>query len=364
MKSRTSSIATFVFVGALFGLGGVVVTRAFAGPQTVPNEKDVKKSERVSQNPSGVDEAADVPAGKFVAGNGIVEPADREIRVSAALAGRISRIVVKEGDFVEAGAVLAELDNTVEKAALQAAEADIIAARAETKRTSQGLRREDVDAVVADAEALHSKAELSASSLKRISELAQGGAATPDELDKARRQAEIDQKNLSAAEARQKAAVAGGWRGDITVAQAKELAAMSRRDQARATLARLEIKAPIAGQVLQVKARAGEYYNPQGTEALLILGDTRKLRVRMDVDERDVAAVKLGARAFARLSAFPKRDFGGKVSEVGKRMGRKNVRTDDPTERIDTKILEVVIDLDSPKDLVPGLRVTSYVALE
>jgi HlyD family secretion protein len=42
-------------------------------------------------------------------------------------------------------------------------------------------------------------------------------------------------------------------------------------------------------------------------------------------------------------------------------MGRKNVRTDEPTERLDTKILEVVIDLDDPKGLVPGLRVTSYV---
>jgi HlyD family secretion protein len=42
-------------------------------------------------------------------------------------------------------------------------------------------------------------------------------------------------------------------------------------------------------------------------------------------------------------------------------MGRKNVRTDDPTERIDTKILEVVIDLDDTERLVPGLRVTSYI---
>jgi HlyD family secretion protein len=42
-------------------------------------------------------------------------------------------------------------------------------------------------------------------------------------------------------------------------------------------------------------------------------------------------------------------------------MGRKNIRTDDPTERIDTKILEVVIALDPAEGLVPGLRVTSFV---
>ena len=42
-------------------------------------------------------------------------------------------------------------------------------------------------------------------------------------------------------------------------------------------------------------------------------------------------------------------------------MGRKNVRTDDPTERIDTKILEVVLELDEREGLFPGLRVVGYV---
>ena len=43
-------------------------------------------------------------------------------------------------------------------------------------------------------------------------------------------------------------------------------------------------------------------------------------------------------------------------------MGRKNVRSDDPTERIDTKILEVVLELDEKDGLVPGLRVVAYVS--
>jgi HlyD family secretion protein len=42
-------------------------------------------------------------------------------------------------------------------------------------------------------------------------------------------------------------------------------------------------------------------------------------------------------------------------------MGRKNVRSDDPTERIDTKVLEVVCELDAPDGLVPGLRVTNFI---
>ncbi|MDC0670624.1 hypothetical protein [Nannocystis radixulma] len=47
--------------------------------------------------------------------------------------------------------------------------------------------------------------------------------------------------------------------------------------------------------------------------------------------------------------------------EIGRRMGRKNIRTDDPVERIDTKILEVVIELDKAEALLPGLRVVSVI---
>ena len=62
----------------------------------------------------------------------------------------------------------------------------------------------------------------------------------------------------------------------------------------------------------------------------------------------------LAGRAEDRLTF----DFQG---EIGRRMGRKNVRTDDPVERLDVKILEVVMQLDQPDGLVPGIRVTGYI---
>ena len=48
----------------------------------------------------------------------------------------------------------------------------------------------------------------------------------------------------------------------------------------------------------------------------------------------------------------------GRVDEIGRRLGRKNARTDDPVQRLDTKILEVRITLDAPGGLLPGQRVT------
>jgi HlyD family secretion protein len=92
-----------------------------------------------------------------------------------------------------------------------------------------------------------------------------------------------------------------------------------------------------------------------------VLGDLRAMRVRVDVDEHDIARVKLGARGYVTLSAFPGRRFPGKVVEIGVRMGRKNVRTDDPVERLDVKVLEVVLQLDEPQGLVSGIRVSGYI---
>ncbi|MEN9800516.1 MAG: hypothetical protein RL653_4213, partial [Pseudomonadota bacterium] len=138
--------------------------------------------------------------------------------------------------------------------------------------------------------------------------------------------------------------------------------AEARVAQARAQLERLAVRAPLAGEVLQVKVRAGELYSFQGaSEPLVIMGDTAGLRVRMDVDERDVARVKQGAAAWVTADAFGDQRFAGKVVEVARRFGRKNVRTDDPTERNDTKILEVVVELESPAGMRVGQRVTGFI---
>ena len=91
------------------------------------------------------------------------------------------------------------------------------------------------------------------------------------------------------------------------------------------------------------------------------MGDTRTLRVRMDVDEHDIARVTQGAKAWVVADAFGARKFTGSVVDIGRRFGRKNIRTDDPTEKNDTKVLEVVIELDGHELLVPGQRVTSFI---
>ena len=339
-----------------------------AEPPTAPRATDVAAADRAAEPPPGTGDERDrpPPAGS-ISGNGVIEPAEPETKVGAALAGRIAAVAVSEGQKVAAGDVLIEFEQEVEKAALAAAMADMAAARAQLQRSVRGNRSEDVAAALADADNARARAELSRGVLERLEQVHRGGGATVDEVERARRQAEADAAAARASESRRQAVVAGSRREDVELARAQLAAAESRRDQAQAALDRLTVRAPVAGEILQVKYRVGEYYQPAG-EALITLGDTSQIRVRMDVDERDIGRVQPGAPMIVRANAFPGVDFTGKVVEIGRRMGRKNVRTDDPTERNDTKILEVVGLLDTPDGasdgspgLIVGQRVTSYI---
>ena len=186
---------------------------------------------------------------------------------------------------------------------------------------------------------MQARAKLSDANAARAKRLAASGAATTQEQDQAIYQDEIDQAAVASAQAR--------------------------LGEARAELDRKIVRSPIDGTVLQLIVRAGEYYNPQSAGAsLATIGDLSKIRVRLDVDERQVAGVKLGQKGYVTAMAFGGRKFEGHVVDIASRMGRKNVRTDEPTERIDTKIREVVLELDDGRDLVQGLRVIGYLEPE
>jgi HlyD family secretion protein len=360
MRKPVIRLSVVLFFLGIFALVGLVVRGVLAGPPTTPRPKDLTIAARTAAPPVADDHLVLPTERGLVGGNGIVEPAERETRIGAAVTGLVQTIAVKEGDPVAKDQVLVELDSSVEEAQMKTAEADVNAAIANLERTARGQRMEDRRAVSSDADAAKARAELSADTLVRTQKLFAGGASTEDELDRARRNADADHASYLAAEARNASAMSGR-REDVSSMQAALAAARGKLEEAKATLARRTVLAPYAGEVLQVKARVGEYYNPPTSEPLLVLGDTSKLRVRIDLDERDIAKAHLGAAAFATADAFPGVRFPGKVVEIGRRMGRKNVRTDDPTERIDTKILEVVFELAKPDGLVPGLRVVGYV---
>ncbi len=361
LKKNFGSIRLFAMMAFMLF---AVARAASSQPATAPRAGDVRNAARTEAIPGN---ARDVqlarPAGEWIGGFGIVEGAQPDTRVAPPLPGRIAAIHVHEGDRVTAGTLLVELESATEQASLAAAEADVAVSEAQLVRTQRGARPEDQRALGTDAQAAHARAQLSAGVLERLQAAAQGGGATVDEVERARRTADSDRLSALAADAREQSSRTGRHE-DIVVAHAQLQAAIARRNQARATLDRLRIVAPLDGQVLQLRYRVGEYVAPGGaSDALVTMSDTRVHRARIDVDERDIPRVAVGARALVTVEGREGRRFEGRVVDVGRRMGRKNIRTDEPTERIDTRILEVVIELgDDASALVVGQRVMGYVA--
>ncbi len=140
--------------------------------------------------------------------------------------------------------------------------------------------------------------------------------------------------------------------------------ARARLAEAQAMLSKTIIRAPIEGAVLRKHLKAGEIFSEMRQTPILTLGDAKILRVRVDVDETDIARVSMGQRAYVTADAYPGEKFWGKVVRVGQLLGKKNVRTDEPAERLDTKVLETLVELEPGKPLPPGLRVDAFIIVK
>lgn len=207
MKKKRIPLGFFAF-GAFLLFAVVMVTRSvLAGPQTVVTEKDVKKAERVAKPKAGR-RANDRAHGRSRRGQRDHRARRfRETKLASHVPGGASaRCAWWRGKTSRPGAAIAELQNEAEKSALEAAEADLGVRRAELLRVARGLRAEDRQAIVADTSAARRGADLSQGTLARLEAAAKGGAATVDEVARARGVAEADRSALDAAEARKRAA--------------------------------------------------------------------------------------------------------------------------------------------------------------
>ena len=102
-------------------------------------------------------------------------------------------------------------------------------------------------------------------------------------------------------------------------------------------------KKPIFGPLIDAMSCANSAIPERASRLNLILpivtlADDSSLRVRLDVDEVDVARLRVGQPAFVTAEAYGKHKFAGHVIRVGRILGKKNVRSEEPTERVDTKI--------------------------
>jgi multidrug resistance efflux pump len=150
---------------------------------------------------------------------------------------------------------------------------------------------------------------------------------------------------------------------DRAMAAANLQLSQAKLDQARAMLEKTYIRSPIDATVLRKHHRQGESVSnsTSAPDPIFTVGDKSALRVRVDVDESDVSKLALGQTAYVTADAYGNKRFAGHVVQIGEQLWRKNVRTDEPTERVDMKILETLIALDQGEDLPVGLRVNAFI---
>ena len=97
-------------------------------------------------------------------------------------------------------------------------------------------------------------------------------------------------------------------------------------------------------------------------DPIVTIGDKNVLRVRVDVDETEVSRVPVGQKAYVSARRWSGRRLSrGRVVRVSEQLGPKNIRTDEPTERVDRKNLETLVDY-RHYHLPVGLRVDAFVA--
>jgi len=297
----------------------------------------------------------------LIAAPGRVEAVSEEIRVSSELSGRLKSVSVEEGDRVRRGQVLAQIENDDYAARVSAAEAALAERQAELERTINGARAQERRASQASLKAAEAILENSRREAERRRNLADHQMVSRDEAERYERAYQVARAEYERAQQEFSLVDADARVEDRRRAEAAVSSALAQLAEARAYLEKTFIRSPLDGVVLRKFRHAGESVSTQFDSPIVTLADDSTPRVRLDVDETDVAKLRVGQPAYVTAEAYGSQKFNGHVIRVGSILGKKNVRTDEPSEHVDTKILETLVQLDPGQSLPLGLRVDAFV---
>jgi HlyD family secretion protein len=321
MKRRTLSVLALLSAG--LGAGAVLaVTREAPG---------------TSATPAPVAAPAEPPG---VGALGRVEPASR-IRKLTQPGGfaitRVGLLLVAEGDRVEAGQLLAELEDVAQKdASLAQAEASLEEAKANLAKTVAGGRPSELAAQRARIRSLAAQEEIARRDAARSEQLVPSGAGAAAIAERNRAAAARAAAERAEAEA-QLETLTRPRPEDVALREALVSASEAQVTRARAEAALSRIRAPIAGTVLRVYARPGDQV---GTDGLLDLADLDRMDVVADVYETDLPRLRPGAEAEVIVPGEPRR-YAATVREIGWLVRRTVQAGTDPVAAVDARTIEV-----------------------
>jgi multidrug efflux pump subunit AcrA (membrane-fusion protein) len=240
-----------------------------------------------------------------VAAVGLIEASTENISVGTPLGGVVARVFVTAGQAVKAGDPLFELDLRQLRAELAVRQQAVAVARA--RAAVAEARLEDLKRQLEFAEQVKDRRAISAEELTRRRSVVETAGA---ELDEARAQLSSAQSQASAAQVE---------------------------------IERSTVRAPLDAEVLQVKLRVGEYAPAAPTPApLILLGRSKPLHVRVDVDEHEGWRVRPGAAANGHVRGNAELKTPLAFVRFEPFVVPKKSLTGDSTERVDTRVLQVI----------------------
>jgi len=294
---------------------------------------------------------------------GRIEGRTPEVELRSRLAGRVTEVLVEEGQFVELGQVILQLDDQEYRHRVTLAAAQLKLAQATRDRLINGAHLQER----AEAEAMYSakRAELNRAQLswERTAKLLQARAISQQEADNQETLVTGLTAEVAAAKAHFDLLTAKARVDDIQMEDARVDAAQASLELANVNVERTALKAPGRGQILKLDVEVGELIGPESLEPAVIITDTSKFHARTFVEEMDAPQVKVGMPAQISADGLLDKTFPGRVIRLSPRMGRKELWSNDPTERYDTKTREVWIELEETNELIVGLRVDVQIDL-
>jgi len=312
----------------------------------------------------------------IVTASGEIKPPPEDLaNVNANSYGKITELLVKEGDHVKKGQLLLRTEDVqqaadvdAQQAALKTAQADISGAEAAVQSSAAALKTAQ-----ADLEQTQAKLKQSKDDFARGEQLLKDQLIAQQVYDQRLSDYKVAMANQQSAEAR------------VAQAKAQYQQAVYSRDMATARLAQNKAQlvrftdvrdktiytSPIDGIITSLPVHLGENVVPgiqnQVGSVLFQVSDLAVITAEVKVDETDIVNVKLSQPADVTIDAIPNKTFKGKVTEIGqsavsRSTGQTTTTTTSGTTSEEAKDFKVVVTLDSPPSgLRPGLSTTAKI---
>lgn len=309
MKRRTIVIAAAV---AVVGIAVAVIALQARGEKPLEVQTAQVDHQKVVQKANAT---------------GKVQP-KTQVNISADVSARIMRLGVKEGDRVQKGEFLVELDRQAYLAAVEQAQASVRSAEANAKMARENMLQ----------------AEREFNRAKEIVRL---------KLD--------SQARLDATEAAYNAEVA---RHDAAVGSVSEARAALRQSQD--SLSKTSIYAPMAGVITELRREQGEIAigSQFQEDVIMVVSELSEMEVQLDVDENDIVTVALGDVAEIEVDALPGRRLVGTVYEIGNSAKVQGVEGQAEAQNQKTEFLVKVAITDPPAELRPGMTASADIVTD